>query len=140
MKVTALLAALCLAAAAAHAQQPIRIGIINVTSGRFADAGNQLDNGVRTYVHKYGDTVAGRKIEIIRRDVGGIAPDVSKRLAQELVVRQKVDVLAGFLLTPNTLAAADVSAEAKKFMVVMNAGTSNIMTRSPYMTRVSNTL
>jgi branched-chain amino acid transport system substrate-binding protein len=66
-----------------------------------------------------------------------VAPDVAKRLAQELVVRDRVDILAGFLLTPNTLAVADVSAQAKKFMVVMNAGTSIITTRSPYVTRVS---
>lgn len=132
-----LFTALCVAAASAHAQQPIRIGMINVTSGQFADAGIQLDNGVRTYVQKHGDVVAGRKIEILRRDVGGVAPDVAKRLAQELVVRDRVDILAGFLLTPNTLAAADVSAEAKKFMVVMNAGTSIITTRSPYIARTS---
>ncbi|HEX9435413.1 MAG TPA: ABC transporter substrate-binding protein [Burkholderiales bacterium] len=131
------LAALCVAPVAALAQQTIRIGMINVTSGQFADAGVQLDNGVRTYMQKYGDTVGGRKIEIIRRDVGGVAPDVAKRLAQELIVRDKVDILTGFLLTPNTMAAADVSAEAKKFMVVMNAGTSTITTRSPYVTRVS---
>ncbi len=124
-------------ACSAYGQQTIRIGMINVTSGQFADAGTQLDNGVRTYMHKYGDTVAGRKIEIIRRDVGGVAPDVAKRLAQELIVRDKVDILTGFLLTPNTMAAADVSAEGKKFMVVMNAGTSTITTRSPYVTRVS---
>ena len=69
--------------------------------------------------------------------MGGIAPDVAKRLAQELVVRDKVDILAGFALTPNALAAADVSAEAKKFMVDMLAATSIITTKSPYMARVS---
>jgi len=84
-----------------------------------------------------GDTVAGRKIEIIRKDVGGIAPDVAKRLAQELVVRDRVDILAGFLLTPNAMAAGDVSDQAKKFMVVMNAATSIITTKSPYMVRTS---
>jgi ABC-type branched-subunit amino acid transport system substrate-binding protein len=94
--------------------------------GQFADAGIQLDNGVKTYMKQYGDTVAGKKIEIIRRDVGGPAPTSPKRLAQELVVREGVDILAGFLLTPNALAAADVSAQAKKFMVVMNAATSII--------------
>ena len=86
---------------------------------------------------QHGDTVAGKKIEIIRKDVGGIAPDVAKRLAQELVVRDKVDILAGFALTPNALAAGDVSAQAKKFMVVMNAATSIITTKSPYMARTS---
>jgi len=81
--------------------------------------------------------IAGKKIEVIRKDVGGIAPDVAKRLAQELIVRDKVDILAGFALTPNALAAGDVSAEAKKFMVVMNAATSIITTKSPYMARTS---
>jgi branched-chain amino acid transport system substrate-binding protein len=125
---------------AAHAQGTVKIGLINVLSGQFADAGVQLDNGVKTYMKQYGDTVAGKKIEIIRKDVGGPAPDVAKRLAQELVVRDNVDMLAGFLLTPNALAAADVSAQAKKFMVVMNAATSIIITKSPYMIRSSVTL
>src|SRR5918911_1199889 len=125
---------------AGEAQQTIKIGVLLTLSGQFADAGAQMENGARTYMRKHGDTVAGRKIEIIRRDVGGPAPDVAKRLAQELVVREKVDILAGFLLTPNALAAADVSAEAKKFMVVMNAATSIITTKSPYMIRTSVTL
>jgi branched-chain amino acid transport system substrate-binding protein len=132
--------ALLLGAPAAQAQGTVKIGLINVLSGQFADAGIQLDNGVKTYMKQYGDTVAGKKIEIIRRDVGGPAPDVAKRLAQELVVREGVDILAGFLLTPNALAAADVSAQAKKFMVVMNAATSIITTKSPYMIRTSVTL
>src|SRR5213080_1952510 len=125
---------------AAAAQQTIKIGMINVLSGQFADAGAQMDNGAKTYMKMHGDTVAGKKIEIIRRDVGGPNPDVAKRHAQELVVRDKVDLLAGFLLTPNALAAADVSAEAKKFMVVMNAATSIIIAKSPYMIRTSVTL
>jgi branched-chain amino acid transport system substrate-binding protein len=132
--------ALLLGAPSAQAQGTVKIGLINVLSGQFADAGIQLDNGVKTYMKQYGDTVAGKKIEIIRRDVGGPAPDVAKRLAQELVVREGVDILAGFLLTPNALAAADVSAQAKKFMVVMNAATSIITTKSPYMIRTSVTL
>src|SRR6266516_8216646 len=129
--------AAALAACGAQAQPTIKIGMINVLSGQFADAGTQMDNGARTYMKMHGDTVAGRKIEIIRRDVGGVAPDVAKRLAQELIVRDGVDLLAGFLLTPNAMAAADVSAEAKKFMVVMNAATSIIITKSPYMIRTS---
>jgi branched-chain amino acid transport system substrate-binding protein len=134
------IAAMLAGASTAYAQQPIKIGMINVLSGQFADAGAQLDNGVKTYMKQHGDTVAGRKIEIIRRDVGGPAPDVAKRLAQELVVRDNVDLLAGFLLTPNAMAAGDVSAEAKKFMVVMNAATSVIITKSPYIIRTSVTL
>src|SRR5438477_12484024 len=134
------MAGLVAAALPGHAQQTIRIGMINVLSGQFADAGIQMENGARTYMKQHGDTLAGKKIEIIRRDVGGPAPDVAKRLAQELVVRDKVDMLAGFTLTPNALAVADVSAEAKKFMVVMNAATSIIITKSPYMIRTSVTL
>ncbi len=77
-----------------------------------------MQNGVLTYIKQHGDTVAGKKIELIVKDSGGMAPDVAKRLAQELVVRDKVDILAGFVLTPNALAVGDISAEAKKFMVV----------------------
>src|SRR6516165_9558699 len=114
--------ALLLGVSSASAQGTVKIGLINVLSGQF------------------GDTVAGKTIEIIRRDVGAPAPDVAKRFAQELIVRNGVDILAGFLLTPNALAAADVSAQAKKFMVVMNAATSIIITKSPYMIRTSVTL
>ena len=122
------------------AQEPLKIGLILTYSGQFADPALQIDNGIKLYMKQHGDTVAGRKVVIIRKDVGGPAPDVAKRLAQELVVRDKVDIIAGFALTPNALAAADVSAEVKKFMVVMNAATSIITTKSPYMARVSLTL
>jgi branched-chain amino acid transport system substrate-binding protein len=121
----------------AHAQGTIKIGVIMPYSGQFADTATQMDNAIKLYVKQKGDTVAGRKLEFIRRDTGGAAPDVAKRLAQELIVRDQVDVLAGFVLTPNALAAGDVSAEAKKFMVVMNAATSIITTKSPYMARTS---
>ena len=117
-------AAAILAVSPADAQQTIKIGLILPYSGQFADPGAQADNGIKLYMQQHGDTVAGKKIEIVRKDTGGIAPDVAKRLAQELVVRDKVDLLAGFSLTPNALAAADVSAQAKKFMVVMNAAAS----------------
>jgi branched-chain amino acid transport system substrate-binding protein len=129
-----------LAVSPVKAQQTIRIGLILPYSGQFADPGVQADNGIKLYMQQHGDMVAGKKIEIIRRDTGGIAPDVAKRLAQELIVREKVDLLAGFSLTPNALAAADVSAQAKKFMVVMNAAASIVTTKSPYMARVSFTL
>ena len=109
-------------------------------SGQFADAASQMLNGAKTYMKMHGDTVAGRKIELITKDVGGPAPDVAKRLSQELVVRDNVDMLAGYVLTPNAMAGGDVSAEAKKFMVVMNAATSVIITKSPYMIRTSVTL
>jgi branched-chain amino acid transport system substrate-binding protein len=136
----AALAAATVLAAPAQAQEPIRVGIILSYSGQFADAATQMDNAIKLYVQQNGDTVAGRKIEFIRKDTGGVAPDVAKRLAQELIVRDKVDILAGFALTPNAMAAADISSEAKKFMVVMNAATSIITTKSPYMARTSVTI
>jgi branched-chain amino acid transport system substrate-binding protein len=133
-------AAATLAAFSAYAQQPLKIGVILPYSGQFADGATQMDNGIKLYVQQHGDTVADRKIEIIRRDTGGVAPDVAKRLAQELVVRDSVDILAGFLLTPNAMSVGPVSEEAKKFMVVMNAATAIITTKSPYMARTSLTI
>ena len=127
-------------ASPASAQQPIKIGLIMSYSGQFADPAAQMDNAIKLYVKQKGDTVAGRKLEFIRKDTGGIAPEVAKRLAQELIVRDNVDILAGFALTPNALAVGDISAEGKKFMVVMNAATSIITTKSPYMVRSSMTL
>ena len=125
---------------AAQAQQPLKIGVILPYSGQFADTAAQIDNGIKLYMKQHGDTVAGRKIEIIRKDTGGIAPDVAKRLAQELVVRDGVEILAGFALTPNALAASDMSEQAKKFMVIMNAATSIITTKSQYSVRASMTM
>ncbi len=123
----------------AGAQDTVKIGLIISYSGQFADTGAQMDNAIKLYVKQHGDTVAGKKIEFIRKDTGGVAPDVAKRLAQELIVRDHADIIAGFALTPNALAAADVSAEAKKFMVVMNAATSIITVKSPYIARTSTT-
>jgi branched-chain amino acid transport system substrate-binding protein len=134
------LLALLVGPLAARAQQTVRIGVILPYSGQFADTGVQLDNGIRLFMQQHGDSVAGIKVEVIRKDVGGIAPEVAKRLAQELVVRENADVLAGFALTPNALAAAEVSAQARKFMVVMNAATSIITTKSPYLVRSSVTV
>src|SRR5229473_1418787 len=122
------IAAAALVFSPATAQQTIKIGVILGYSGQFADPSAQMDNGIRLYMQQHGDTVAGKKIEIIRKDTGGIAPDIAKRLAQELIVRDNVDLLAGFALTPNALAAGDVSAQAKKFMVNMNAATAIITT------------
>ena len=135
----ALLAAVMLPAAVS-AQDTIKIGVITAYSGQFADTSAQIDNGIKLYMKQHGDKVAGKKIEIIRKDTGGPNPDVAKRLAQELIVRDKVDMLAGFALTPEALGASGISAEAKKFMVVMNAATSIITEKSPYIVRVSLTL
>ena len=124
-------------ATSAMAQGTVKIGLIMPFSGQFADAATQMDNAIRLWVKQNGETHGGKKLEFIRKDTGGIAPDVAKRLAQELVVRDGVDILAGFVLTPNAMAAGDVSQQAKKFMVVMNAATSIITTKSEYMVRTS---
>ena len=124
----------------ALAQGTVKIGVIMPFSGQFADLATQMDNGIKLYMKQNGDTVAGKKIEIIRKDTGGVAPDVATRLAQELITRDNVDILAGNLLSPNAIAISKVSAEAKKFMVIMNAATTVIITMSPYSVRASMTL
>jgi len=134
------IAAIAFGAMPARAQHTVKIGLILAYSGQFADPSAQMDNGIKLYLREHGEQVAGKRIELIRKDTGGIAPDIAKRLAQELIVRENVDLLAGFALTPNALAAADVSAQAKKFMVTMNAATAIITTKSPYMVRTSFTV
>jgi branched-chain amino acid transport system substrate-binding protein len=124
----------------AHAEDMVKIGLILPYSGQFADPTAQTEDGIKLYLEQHGGKLGGKSVEIIRKDTGGINPPVAKRLAQELVTRDNVDILAGFALTPNALAAADVSAEAKKFMVVMNAATAIVTTKSPYMVRVSFTI
>src|SRR6476659_9340232 len=133
-------AAAILAVSPADAQQTIKIGLILPYSGQFADPGAQADNGIKLYMQQHGDTVAGKKIEIVRRDTGGIAPDVAKRLAQELVVRDGVEILAGMMTTPNALAVSDVAEQAKRFMVIPNAATSIITTNTQYSVRFSMTI
>ena len=132
-------AAAFLIAATASAQEPLKIGMVLEMSGAFADFGMQMMNGARAYMKVHGDMVAGRKVELLVKDTTGV-PDVAKRVAQELVTNDKVDFLAGFGLTPSALAVAQLATEAKKPMIVMNAATSVITTRSPYITRVSFTL
>jgi branched-chain amino acid transport system substrate-binding protein len=139
-KLLLVIAAALLAASSANAQQTVKIGLIEPYSGQFADAATQQDNAIKLFIKQNGETVAGKKIEIIRKDVGGINPPVAKRLAQELVTRDNVDILTGFVLTPNAMAAGDVSKAGKKFMVVMNAATSVVTTKSPYMARTSMTI
>jgi branched-chain amino acid transport system substrate-binding protein len=132
-------AAAFLAAFQAAAQEPLKIGMVLEMSGGFADFGMQMMNGARAYMKVHGDTVAGRKVQLIVKDTTGV-PDVAKRVAQELVTNDKVDFLAGFGLTPSALAVASLATEAKKPMIIMNAATSVITTRSPYIARVSFTL
>ncbi len=127
--------------AATWAADPVRIGLVLPMSGPFASYGKQIEHGVKLYLATQGDTFGGRKVElIVKDDSPGTAGDVSKRLAQELVIKDKVDILAGFGLTPSAFAVAPVATEAKKPMVVMNAATSSVTTKSNYIVRTSMTL
>ncbi len=118
----------------------IKVGIITEMTGSFADFGRHIVNGAKAYMQEHGDTVAGKKIVLVIKDTTGPSPEVAKRLAQELIVKDKVDFLAGFGLTPNALAVAPIATEAKKPTIIMNAATSIITTKSPYFARVSMTL
>jgi branched-chain amino acid transport system substrate-binding protein len=123
----------------ALAQEAVKVGFILPITGQQASTGRQVEAGARLYVAQHGDTVAGKKIELIFKDDGGV-PDVTKRIAQELIVRDKVSVLAGFGLTPLAFAAAPVATQAKVPMVVTAAATSAITEKSPYIARTSFTL
>ena len=131
---------MALAPTASSAQGVVKLGMVGEFSGPFAQYGQQILGGMKAYMKVNGDTVAGKKIEIVQKDTTGPAPEIAKRHAQELVTRDNVDILVGFGLTPNALAAAPVATEAKKLMVIMNAATSIITTKSPYIVRVSMTL
>ena len=97
----------------AFAADPLKIGLILPLTGPFASTGKQIEAACRLYIAKNGDTVAGRKVELIVKDDTGLAPETTKRIAQELVVQDKVTVLAGFGLTPLALAAAPVATEPR---------------------------
>ena len=132
-------AASALAAPAARAQEPFRIGLILPMTGPNSPTGRHIDAAVKLYMSQNGDTVAGRKIEVIVKDDTGAA-DMTKRLAQELVVNDKANAIAGFGLTPLALAAAPVATQAKIPMIVMAAGTAIITEQSPFIARTSFTL
>ena len=132
--------AMVLLASPALAADPLKIGLILPLTGPFASTGKQIEAAARLYIARNGDTVAGRKVELIVKDDTGLAPETTKRIAQELVIQEKVSVLAGFGLTPLALAAAPVATEAKVPMVVMAAATGMIPTRSPFIVRTGFTL
>jgi branched-chain amino acid transport system substrate-binding protein len=125
--------------AVAQAQESVKIGLIVPMTGGQASTGQQINNAIKLYMQKNGDSVAGKKIEIILKDDAAL-PDNTKRLAQELIVNEKVSVIAGFGVTPAALAAAPLATQAKIPEVVMAAGTSIITERSPYIVRTSFTL
>ena len=137
----AALAAVMTAAAAAASAQTIKIGFITSYSGLNGNLGPYMERAVRLYIKEHQkDLPPGVKIELITRDDTGPNPDKAKQLAQELIVREHVNLLAGVIFTPNALAIAPLASEAKVPFVIMNAGTSVITTKSPYVARTSFTL
>lgn len=131
-----LLAMMCVGSSPGVAEDAVKIGLIVPLTGPFTSTGKQLVAGARLYMQLHGDQAAGKKIQLIIKDDAGSA-DLTKRIAQELVIHDKVAVLAGFGLTPGALATAPVATEAKVPEIVMMAATSIITERSPYVVRTS---
>jgi branched-chain amino acid transport system substrate-binding protein len=125
--------------ARAQAKGPFKIGFILPMTGQSASTGKQIEAAIKLWQAQNGTTVAGRKIEVIVKDDGAV-PDVTKRIAQEMVVNDKIDVLAGFGITPCAFATAPIATQSKTPMVVTAAATSVITERSPYIVRTSFTL
>lgn len=134
-------AAVALAAASApvSAQETVKVGLIVPLTGPQSAIGKLVENGVKLYISQKGDSAGGKKIELIVKDDGAV-PDNTKRIAQELIVNDKVNIIAGFGITPSALAAAPLATEAKIPQIVMSAGTSIITERSPFIVRTSFTL
>ena len=128
-----------LAAGTALAQDSVKVGLILPMTGPQTSTGKQISAAVKLYQQQHGDTVAGKKVEVILKDDGAV-PDNTRRLAQEMIVNDKASVIAGFGVTPAALAAAPLATQAKVVELVMAAGTSIITERSPYIARTSFTL
>src|SRR5262245_29098876 len=121
--------------------QTVKVGIILTYSGADLNLGAQIDRGLRLYMKEHEkDLPAGVKLELVVKDDGGPNPDAAKRMAQELIVRDKVNVIAGLVWTPNAAAIAPMVTEAKVPLVLMNAASSGLPRLSPYIVRVSYTL
>lgn len=124
----------------AQAQEKIRIGIIGPFTGPFATTGVQYRQGVETFLSVNGNRIGGREVEVIYRDVGGTNPAVAKRLAEELVVRDKVSLLGGFYLSPEATAVAPVVTETKVPAVLFTAASPAIMKLSPFFIRAGDNI
>jgi branched-chain amino acid transport system substrate-binding protein len=135
----ALVLSASLACTGAMAEEKFKIGLILPMTGPFASTGKQIEAAAKLYMAQNGDMIAGKKVELIVKDDTS-APDVTKRIAQELVVNDKVSVLAGFGLTPLALASAPIATQSKTPLVVMAAATSSITEASPFIIRTSFTL
>ena len=129
------LTALAASASATAAQEALKLGLIQSMTGAFNTTGKAAVNGALLYLKQHGDTVAGRKIQLVIKD-DATAPDAAKRLAQELIVNEKIAIL-GAGITPSALTVAPLVTEGKIATVVLVSGASVTVERSPYMVRTS---
>lgn len=127
------------AATPAAAQDTVKIGVILPMTGQQASTGRQIDAAIKLWVAQNGKKVAGKNVEVIVKDDQSL-PDQTRRLAQELVVQDKVVALAGFGITPSAMAVAPIATQSRTPMVVMAAATSAITEASPFVVRTSFTL
>jgi branched-chain amino acid transport system substrate-binding protein len=134
------LAALILCAAAPARAETVKIGLMLPYSGPFGSLVKPMEDAINLYMKQHAADLGPHQIELIKRDTTGPAPDVAKRLAQDLIARDKVQLITGLVFTPNALAIAPLATEAKVPLVIMNAATAVITTTSPYIVRVSLTL
>jgi branched-chain amino acid transport system substrate-binding protein len=139
LSATALAASLVFSANTLAQDNKFKIGLILPMTGQQASTGRQIEAAARLYMAQNGDMVAGKKVELIVKDDTSV-PDITKRMAQELIVNDKVNVLAGFGITPSAFATAPLATQSKTPMVVMAAATSSITQASPYIVRTSFTL
>ena len=134
LKGMAATAASAVFAPAVFADTPLKIGIsMPITGAGFSAVGRQLQAAIKLYMAQHGDTVAGRNIELMIRDDGGVA-DTARRIIQEMIVNDKVDIL-GIGITPTALAVAPLATESKKATIVLTSGASVTTTKSPYFVR-----
>jgi branched-chain amino acid transport system substrate-binding protein len=130
------LAALAVTGTASAQQGPVKIGIVfSFSGGDNVEQGKEFDAAIAAYQKEHGDTAGGRKIVLIKRDDTGIAPEIARRLTQELIVQDKVDLIVGTSYTPNAIAMSQVSTQAKVPFFIVNAATSGIMAKAPYTAR-----
>jgi branched-chain amino acid transport system substrate-binding protein len=136
LALSAMLTVVLAAAAFAEQPAPLKVGIVfSFSGGDNVELGREFDAAVAAYQKEHGDVVAGRRIVLLKRDDGGIAPETARRLTQELIVQDRVELLVGTSYTPNALAMEQLSTAAKIPFFIVNAATSGIMAKAPYTAR-----
>lgn len=144
MRILRSLASIAMAAAlmapAAAVAQTVKVGVVLPYSGGAAQFGEQIERGMTLYMKQNPEAFGGYQVELIKRDSKNPGGDVAKTAVQELIVREKVNILTGFVFSPNAMASAPLATQAKVPMIIMNAGTAWIPSLSPYIARVSFTM